>query len=96
MHACDQQFLNLSSTSFLQVCIIVLLVRPPKVHIISGENFINGRVGDRTEAIAWLEKQAKHLMDEMLMVENRLEKMRSEYVLLKMHLQGLEQFKTES
>ena len=92
----SQQILNSSSTSFLQLCIIVLLVKPPKVQLISGENFINSPSGDRSVARAWLEKRAYHLMDEMLMVETRLEQMHSEYVLLKTHLQCLKQFKTES
>ncbi|KAJ8625951.1 hypothetical protein MRB53_019258 [Persea americana] len=80
----------------MQLCIIVLLVKPPKVQLISGENFINSPSGDRSVARAWLEKRAYHLMDEMLMVETRLEQMHSEYVLLKTHLQCLKQFKTES
>ncbi|XP_077244969.1 protein VASCULAR ASSOCIATED DEATH 1, chloroplastic-like [Tasmannia lanceolata] len=75
----------------MQMSVIVLLNRAPKVHIISQENFMTGLGSDRSEAIAWLERRVFHLKDDMLMVEARLEKMHHEYRLLKAHLQGLEQ-----
>ncbi|XP_058104305.1 protein VASCULAR ASSOCIATED DEATH 1, chloroplastic-like isoform X2 [Magnolia sinica] len=79
-----------------QLCIIVLLTRPPKVHLISEESFIRSLGSDRTETIAWLEKCFNHLKDEMLMVETRLENMRHEYALLQSYIRGIEQSKSKS
>ncbi|XP_068635530.1 protein VASCULAR ASSOCIATED DEATH 1, chloroplastic isoform X2 [Aristolochia californica] len=74
----------------MQLSIVVLLTRSPKIHLIPQENFISGLSSDRTEALRWLEKRVHHLKEEMLMVEARLEKMRVEYTSLKLHLQGFE------
>ncbi|KAI3852821.1 hypothetical protein MKX03_028655 [Papaver bracteatum] len=81
----------------MQLSIIVLLARPPQVHVISQVDYMNSfgnNGGDKAEAVAWLEKRIHHLKDEMLMVETRLEKMRHEHLLLKTYLTGLEQFKS--
>lgn len=76
----------------MQICIVVLLVRPPKVHLISQENFSS--VNDRSGAVAWLEERVYQLKEEMLMVETRLERMGQEYILLKTRLQNLKHFET--
>ncbi|KAI3919140.1 hypothetical protein MKW98_016693 [Papaver atlanticum] len=81
----------------MQLSIIVLLARPPQVHVISQVDYMNSfgnNGGDKAEAVAWLEKRIHHLKDEMLIVETRLEKMRHEHLLLKTYLTGLEQFKS--
>lgn len=78
--------------------IIVLLSRPPQIHVISQMDYMNsiGSSGaDKAEAVVWLEKRIHHLKDEMLMVETRLEKMQQEHSLLKSHLKGLEQLKIQ-
>lgn len=80
----------------LQLSIVVLLTRTPRIHLVSQENFMHGVSSDRTEAIAWLEERVYHLKEEMFMVETRLERMRHEYLWLKTQLQGLEQLKPKS
>ncbi|KAG9452168.1 hypothetical protein H6P81_005072 [Aristolochia fimbriata] len=74
----------------MQLSIVVLLTRTPKIHLIPQENFMSGLSSDKMEALRWLEKRVHHLKEEMLMVEARLEKMRVEYTSLKAHLQGFE------
>ncbi|XP_011621202.1 protein VASCULAR ASSOCIATED DEATH 1, chloroplastic isoform X2 [Amborella trichopoda] len=73
----------------MQVSIVVLLTRGPKIHMIPQESYMNSFGGERKEAIAWMEKRVHHLKEEIFFIEARLDKMRHEYELLKSHLQGL-------
>ncbi|KAJ4847607.1 hypothetical protein Tsubulata_002705 [Turnera subulata] len=78
----------------MQVSILVLLKRPQNVHLASPEYYSGGigvgRLGERSEAVAWLDRRTHHLRDEMLMVEAQLERLRHEYAWLKARLKDLE------
>ncbi|XP_026420659.1 protein VASCULAR ASSOCIATED DEATH 1, chloroplastic-like [Papaver somniferum] len=84
---------SISILILMQLSIIVLLARPPQVHVISQIDYMNSfgnNGGDKAEAVTWLEKRIHHLKDEMLMVETRLEKMRHQHLLLETYLTGLD------
>ncbi|KAJ4956706.1 hypothetical protein NE237_013489 [Protea cynaroides] len=77
----------------MQLSIIVLLTRGPQVRLISEGDYMDDITGDiRNKAadVTWLAKRFQHLKDEMLMVEDRLERMHHEHELLKARLQSLE------
>ncbi|XP_020586183.1 protein VASCULAR ASSOCIATED DEATH 1, chloroplastic [Phalaenopsis equestris] len=77
----------------MQVSIIVLLSRVPEVHLVTQGSSI-GELGNyRKENLEWLDKRFYYLKEEMSMVEARLEAMRNEHAILKMHLQNLERVK---
>ncbi|KAA8515847.1 hypothetical protein F0562_019026 [Nyssa sinensis] len=80
----------------MQLSIVVLLARPQQIQVIPQTDCTNGMraLGERgIETMAWLEKRIHHLKDEMLTVENLLEKMRHEHALLKAQLKDLEHFR---
>lgn len=78
-----------------QISIILLLSKAPKVHVITHENFVGSPVSS-SENIEWLEKRFNYLHEEMFILENRMERMRHEYSLLKAHLQNLERLYPKS
>jgi len=79
--------------SLLQISIIILLTRVPEVHVVTQGNQIGSLSGYKAESIEWLEKRVDYLKEEMLMVETRIERMRHEHAMLKVHLQSLERLK---
>uniref|UniRef100_A0A1D1YKF4 GRAM domain-containing protein 1A n=1 Tax=Anthurium amnicola TaxID=1678845 RepID=A0A1D1YKF4_9ARAE len=84
------------AVSFLmQLAIILLLTKSPRIHIISQGNYINSLGDERSETIHWLEERVHHLNQEMQMMESRLERMRHEYMFLRTHLQDLYMHRTE-
>uniref|UniRef100_A0A6N2NC38 VASt domain-containing protein n=1 Tax=Salix viminalis TaxID=40686 RepID=A0A6N2NC38_SALVM len=78
----------------MQVSILVLLNRPQAVHVASPEHCMGGMLagaGEKSaEAVAWLERRAHHLKDEMFMVEAKLERLQQEHSWLKSQLKNLD------
>lgn len=77
----------------LQISILTLLSRPQQIHVIPQADWMyigNRGASERGVEIAMLDKQIKHLKEEMYMVETLLEKMQREHALLKLKLNDLE------
>uniref|UniRef100_A0A803LIE6 VASt domain-containing protein n=2 Tax=Chenopodium quinoa TaxID=63459 RepID=A0A803LIE6_CHEQI len=78
----------------MQLSIVVLLSRPQPVYVIPQTDHTSSvglGVGHRAaETMAWMEKRANLLKDEMLVVEAQLERMRHEHVFLKTQLEDFE------
>ncbi|GKV46765.1 hypothetical protein SLEP1_g53735 [Rubroshorea leprosula] len=75
----------------MQMSILVLINRPQHVHVTYPVEYMGGMGGEwSTENVAWLEKRAHHLKDEMLMLGARLERLQHDYAALKAQLEGLE------
>ncbi|KAL3537077.1 hypothetical protein ACH5RR_000443 [Cinchona calisaya] len=77
----------------MQISILTLLSRPQQIHVIPQADWmysINRGASERGVEIALLDKQIKHLKEEMRMVETLLEKMQQEHALLKLKLSDLE------
>ncbi|KAE9603445.1 putative GRAM domain, VASt domain-containing protein [Lupinus albus] len=77
-----------------QFSILMLLARPQQIHVSSGVDYMNNKMGSGMTTspsdIAWMEKRIHHLKDEMYMVETRLERMRYEHAILKKQLKDLD------
>ncbi|KAM7260855.1 hypothetical protein ACFE04_026330 [Oxalis oulophora] len=74
----------------MQVTILMLLNRPQHVNMVPPFDYTANGMKDKASRIAWLEQRFHHLNDEVLFVENRLERMRQEHTLLKSQIQDLE------
>lgn len=80
----------------MQISIIVLLTRVPEVHLVTQGSSI-GIIGNHGEEnLEWMEKRFKYFKDDMFMVESRLEALRHEHSILKLHLENLERVKHKS
>ncbi|VFQ75804.1 unnamed protein product [Cuscuta campestris] len=79
----------------MQLSIIVLLSRPQQIHVISQGDcgVVHGMERRGTETLGFIENQVNHLKEEMVMVETMLDKMQSQYGLLKAKLTELEQIR---
>ncbi|XP_044965733.1 LOW QUALITY PROTEIN: protein VASCULAR ASSOCIATED DEATH 1, chloroplastic [Hordeum vulgare subsp. vulgare] len=74
----------------MQVTIIILLSRSPKVLMVSPEASASSFGSYSKESIEWLQKRVSLLSEEMHMAEAQMEKMRHEFAWLKSHLERLE------
>ncbi|KAL3516853.1 hypothetical protein ACH5RR_023755 [Cinchona calisaya] len=77
----------------MQLSILTLLSRPQQIHVIPQADWmysLKRGASERDGEIALLDKQIKHLKEELHMVETRLELMQHEYALLKLKLSDLE------
>lgn len=83
---------------YLQLSIVFLLMRTPRVHQLTQESLYSSNIGSnsRAETISWMERRLYYLKEEMLMVEARLENMQHEYSSLKARLQRLERLRPKS
>uniref|UniRef100_A0A803NCP8 VASt domain-containing protein n=1 Tax=Chenopodium quinoa TaxID=63459 RepID=A0A803NCP8_CHEQI len=90
----DNVHIFFSLYSNLTLSIVVLLSRPQPVYVIPQTDHTSSvglGVGHRAaETMAWMEKRANLLKDEMLVVEAQLERMRHEHVFLKTQLEDFE------
>nr|CAD1835066.1 unnamed protein product [Ananas comosus var. bracteatus] len=81
----------------MQISIIILLIRSPKVHLVThGNHMSNLGNYDSPESIVWLEKRFKFLKEEMHLLETHMERVQFEYAWLKAHLENLERLKANS
>uniref|UniRef100_J3ML03 VASt domain-containing protein n=1 Tax=Oryza brachyantha TaxID=4533 RepID=J3ML03_ORYBR len=79
----------------MQVTIIVLLLRSPKVYMVSHETSPTGFSYSK-ESIDWVQKRLNLLGEEMRMAESHLETMQHEFVWLKSHLERLQRLRSSS
>ncbi|CAH9147297.1 unnamed protein product [Cuscuta epithymum] len=81
----------------MQMSILVLLSRPQQIHLIPQGDCIrssmNGMDERRAETFSFMDKQISHLKEEMGLVETVLDKMQTEYGLLKVKLAELERYR---
>lgn len=80
----------------MQVTIIVLLSRSPKVLMVSPEASASSFGSYSKESIEWLQKRVSLLSEEMHMAEAHMEKMRHEFAWLKSHLERLGRLRSSS
>lgn len=77
----------------MQVSILTLLSRPQQIHVVPQADWmysLNRGASESGVEIALLDKQIKHLKEELHMVETLLDKMQHEHALLKLRLSDLE------
>ncbi|KAF2922889.1 protein VASCULAR ASSOCIATED DEATH 1, chloroplastic isoform X1 [Oryza sativa Japonica Group] len=79
----------------LQVTIIVLLLRSPKVYMVNQETSPSGFSYSK-ESIEWVQKRLNLLGEEMRMAESHLEMMQHEFAWLKSHLERLQRLRSSS
>lgn len=72
-----------------QVTIVVLLKRGPEQVQVGSEYYSYDKSGIG-ESVGWLEKRMHFLREEMIMVEDRLQRMRQDHAALKSQLHQLE------
>uniref|UniRef100_A0A0E0DE03 VASt domain-containing protein n=1 Tax=Oryza meridionalis TaxID=40149 RepID=A0A0E0DE03_9ORYZ len=77
------------------VTIIVLLLRSPKVYMVSQETSPSGFSYSK-ESIEWVQKRLNLLGEEMRMAESHLEMMQHEFAWLKSHLERLQRLRSSS
>ncbi|XP_010238210.1 protein VASCULAR ASSOCIATED DEATH 1, chloroplastic [Brachypodium distachyon] len=80
----------------MQVIVIVLLTRSPKVLMVSHEASGSSFGSYSKESLEWLQKRVSLLGEEMQMAEAHMEKMRHEFAWLKSHLERLEKLRSRS
>ncbi|XP_078445997.1 GRAM domain family protein isoform X2 [Wolffia australiana] len=86
----------LVAISFLmQLASVILLSRGPRITVISQGTYMNSFDGERAEVINWMDERVRSLGREMQIMENRLERMRHEFLFLKNHLHDLQTHRTE-
>ncbi|ESQ36841.1 hypothetical protein EUTSA_v10007106mg [Eutrema salsugineum] len=73
----------------MQVTIVVLLKRGPE-QVQVGSEYYSYDKSAIVESVGWLEKRMHFLREEMIMVEDRLQRMRQDHAALKAHLHQLE------
>uniref|UniRef100_A0A0E0AJV5 VASt domain-containing protein n=1 Tax=Oryza glumipatula TaxID=40148 RepID=A0A0E0AJV5_9ORYZ len=79
----------------MQVTIIVLLLRSPKVYMVSQETSPSSFSYSK-ESIEWVQKRLNLLGEEMRMAESHLEMMQHEFAWLKSHLERLQRLRSSS
>ncbi|KAG8080515.1 hypothetical protein GUJ93_ZPchr0007g5498 [Zizania palustris] len=79
----------------MQVTIIVLLLRSPKVYMLSHDTSSSGFSYSK-ESIEWVQKRLNLLGEEMRMSESHMEMMQHEFVWLKSHLERLQRLSSSS
>jgi len=80
----------------MQVTIIVVLTRSPKVLMVSPEASASSFASYSKESMEWVQKRVSLLSEEMQMAEAHMEKMRHEFAWLKSHLESLERLRSSS
>lgn len=80
----------------MQVTIIVLLTRSPKVYMVSHEASASSFGSYGKESIEWARKRISLLGEEMRMAEAHMERMQHEFAWLKSHLERLERLRSRS
>ncbi|KAL5197726.1 hypothetical protein ABZP36_001238 [Zizania latifolia] len=79
----------------MQVIIVVLLLRSPKVYMLSHDTSPSGFSYSK-ESIEWVQKRLNLLGEEMRMAESHMEMMQHEFVWLKSHLERLQRLSSSS
>ncbi|XP_051216114.1 protein VASCULAR ASSOCIATED DEATH 1, chloroplastic isoform X1 [Lolium perenne] len=80
----------------MQVTIIVVLTRSPKVLMVSPEASASSFASYSKESMEWVQKRVSLLSEEMQMAEAHMEKMRHEFAWLKSHIERLERLRSRS
>ncbi|XP_047063095.1 protein VASCULAR ASSOCIATED DEATH 1, chloroplastic isoform X1 [Lolium rigidum] len=80
----------------MQVTIIVVLTRSPKVLMVSPEASASSFASYSKDSMEWVQKRVSLLSEEMQMAEAHMEKMRHEFAWLKSHIERLERLRSRS